>query len=254
MRAVRFSFLALLIGCIGWVELHTYTRNMASVPPDFEIVSAPPTHPREIAYGPAVLVLDTGCQILLPRTGSLANREITLQRGRVTATVRHLGTQEAFAVRTPQAVAGVRGTVFSVALDGAARTTVEVEQGKVVVEAGSATPVTLTPGQKLQVEGAEPPVVFQSSAAPTTPTIELPPVPEAFKPPTSEPAPPDHTTNSSSNEPARSTNTAARGMDQTALGQSNAHDRRGFGAQNASSANPASDNPEPISIQPRNLR
>lgn len=57
-----------------------------------------------------------------------------------------------FEVRTPTATAGVRGTVFSVAVDEAGNTSVAVYEGEVEVDTDSGS-ATVTPGQQAIVEG-----------------------------------------------------------------------------------------------------
>ncbi|MGI5819112.1 MAG: FecR family protein, partial [Armatimonadota bacterium] len=63
-----------------------------------------------------------------------------------------LGGKTKFEVRTPTATAGVRGTVFSVAVDEAGQTSVSVYEGEVAVETDGTT-ATVTPGLQAIVEG-----------------------------------------------------------------------------------------------------
>jgi hypothetical protein len=71
-----------------------------------------------------------------------------------------IGGKTKFEVRTPTATAGVRGTVFSVAVDEEGHTTVAVYEGEVAVdaEAGSAS---VAPGQQAEVAGQSPQVQSQ---------------------------------------------------------------------------------------------
>ncbi|MFO8081307.1 MAG: FecR family protein [Armatimonadota bacterium] len=63
-----------------------------------------------------------------------------------------IGGKTKFEVRTPTATAGVRGTVFSVAVDGSGHTSVAVYEGEVEVDAESGT-ASVAPGQMASVEG-----------------------------------------------------------------------------------------------------
>ncbi len=249
---LRWSALVLLLGLIGIVWFTRYSRVAEPQPPDFEVVSAPADRPLEITYGPSRLTVDAGGQVVLPRTGRLADREVTLQRGRVTARVRALSHSEAFAVRTAQAVAGVRGTQFSVALDERQRTTVTVEEGSVEVTGLVGNPVILMPGQTAIVDEAQPPVMTGLSSVPSTPW-DLPPTP-AYQPPPREPGLPDHTTQAGTSEPELEN--AARPAQDFARPERELDEktRRELMLQNAQSNNPAPSNPAPQSPQPRSLR
>ncbi|MFW5867480.1 MAG: FecR family protein [Armatimonadota bacterium] len=63
-----------------------------------------------------------------------------------------IGGKTKFEVRTPTATAGVRGTVFSVAVDEAGHTSVAVYEGEVDVDTGAGTATSVTPGQIASVE------------------------------------------------------------------------------------------------------
>jgi hypothetical protein len=63
-----------------------------------------------------------------------------------------LGGKTKFEVRTPTATAGVRGTVFSVAVDESGHTSVAVYEGEVEVDTEAGT-ASVTPGQQASVEG-----------------------------------------------------------------------------------------------------
>ena len=63
-----------------------------------------------------------------------------------------LGGKTKFEVRTPTATAGVRGTVFSVAVDEAGQTSVAVFEGEVAVETDGGS-ATVAPGQQATVAG-----------------------------------------------------------------------------------------------------
>ena len=75
-----------------------------------------------------------------------------------------LGGKTKFEVRTPTATAGVRGTVFSVSVDGAGQTDVTVYEGEVVVDAEGGT-ATVAPGQAASVESGNAPVAQQDENA-----------------------------------------------------------------------------------------
>ncbi|MFW5867142.1 MAG: FecR family protein [Armatimonadota bacterium] len=66
-----------------------------------------------------------------------------------------LGGKTKFEVRTPTATAGVRGTVFSVAVDENGETSVAVYEGEVRVDAEAGSE-SVAPGQQASVEGSTP--------------------------------------------------------------------------------------------------
>lgn len=75
-----------------------------------------------------------------------------------------LGGKTKFEVRTPTATAGVRGTVFSVAVDDDGQTSVAVYEGEVAVDTDSGS-ATVKPGQKATVAGEEARVAAQRDDA-----------------------------------------------------------------------------------------
>ncbi|MBD3293432.1 MAG: hypothetical protein GF393_10945 [Armatimonadia bacterium] len=75
-----------------------------------------------------------------------------------------LGGKTKFEVRTPTATAGVRGTVFSVAVDDGGQTSVAVYEGEVAVDAEGGT-ATVASGQQATVQGASAQVAAQPEDA-----------------------------------------------------------------------------------------
>lgn len=244
--------LLLVIVCGAWFT--NYASQAYPAPPDFEVVTAPRNRPLEVVYGPSRLVIDSGSQVVLPRTGRDADREVTLQRGRVTARVQPLAQGRSFAVRTPQAVAGVRGTVFHVALDQRYRTTVSVDEGKVEVAGLVGDPILLLPGQAVRVSSAEPAMLVGGVEFAPVPTALDLPMPAAYRTPREEPAAPDHTSRASTSVSERDA-ARADARDFARGGESAAERaRRELMMRNAASNNPNPQNPEPRPQEPRSLR
>ncbi|MBN8218422.1 MAG: FecR domain-containing protein, partial [Spirochaetes bacterium] len=117
--------------------------------------------------GRAVLELDDGSLLELAKGSrlSLGGREndgatktfFTLLTGQVVARVKKLSASDTFQIATPTAIAGVRGTVFSVsvaesgdALIGVQEGTVEVEDADAVEETGG-QPLTLAAKESAQI-------------------------------------------------------------------------------------------------------
>lgn len=75
-----------------------------------------------------------------------------------------LGGKTKFEVRTPTATAGVRGTVFSVAVGEEGDTSIAVYEGEVAVETGSGS-ASVAPGQQAVVEADAARVISQSEEA-----------------------------------------------------------------------------------------
>lgn len=250
LRSGGLLLFAILVGSI-WFRNFASWRTGDAAEPIFEIVTAPADQPLEIAYGPSTLVIDSGTQVVLPRVGRLVDREITLQRGRVSVRVRRLQAGEAFAVRTAQAVAGVRGTAFTVAIQDLSRTIVSVDEGSVEVEGLVGAPVIIGPGQTVVVEPAKPPVVEGQAISATVSSLELPPVQAPV--PVQEPRLPDHTTRAGTSDPTRDEMIRTGSI---AAGQSEMDEKTRIELlrQNATTNNPAPQNPAPQSPQPRSLR
>jgi len=81
-----------------------------------------------------------------------------LDAGRIwVRVVSALSGKTKFEVRTPTATAGVRGTVFSVAVEETGETSVAVYEGEVQVD-GEAGTASVTPGQQARVDGEQPTV------------------------------------------------------------------------------------------------
>jgi len=66
------------------------------------------------------------------------------------------GADSTFSVKTPSAIAGVRGTQFSASVDAAGKTTVSVLDGQIDVEAEGIS-IVLDPGFQITVETGQPP-------------------------------------------------------------------------------------------------
>jgi len=117
------------------------------------------------ADGEAMLALSNGSTVnLLPNTqcniGSLlrqreedAQVRVNLKIGKIAARVAKSETSvPGFSVRTPNATASVRGTVFNVQYDEQSQTTtVAVEQGTVDVASNNSSRVAVSGGQQVQV-------------------------------------------------------------------------------------------------------
>lgn len=251
MRWFGLLLFAILVAGV-WFRGFASWRTGETIASSFEIVTAPANQSREIAYGPSTLVIDSGTQVVLPRAGRMVDREITLQRGRVSVRVRRLQAGEAFAVRTAQAVAGVRGTAFTVAIQDRSRTVVSVDEGSVEVEGLVGAPVIIVPGQTVVVEPAKPPVVEGYAISQGAATLELPPVQAPV--PVSEPRLPDHTTRAGARDPEREEVRRAAGSPDASGAGMDEKTRMELLRQNATMNNPAPQNPAPQTPQPRSLR
>ncbi len=137
--------------------------EQAAVPEEGDVqVSAPPDGVRELDFGPARLVLDTGAEIRLTSPKVTIDSEVVLLKGRLTATVRPLQRGESFKVRTFNITAGVRGTKFTVAIIGGIVTIVHVIEGSVWIEAATGNPIMLSPGQSAHAHGMSDPEIIDS--------------------------------------------------------------------------------------------
>lgn len=102
--------------------------------------------PDTVIYGPATIVMDTLARITVPGEAFKDSGGIRLIDGRINVDVR-LDRGQSFVVNTPVAVAGVRGTRFSVAWIANFRTEVVVETGTVWLMDNSGESITLGPGE-----------------------------------------------------------------------------------------------------------
>jgi len=96
------------------------------------------------------LVASPGAQFELVH-GTRVTRRIALREGTVVFSVEPLASGETFGVQTPHVYVEVRGTVFSVEVDGA-RTRVRVHEGSVQV-LGTVAPKTLRAGERYGTDG-----------------------------------------------------------------------------------------------------
>lgn len=143
-----------------WSEMRAGGPRLVTAPRDTGLV---------VEVGPASILLDSNAQLLINDDIDSGRHEVTLQRGRLTAHVRPMGSNEYFGVRTFNAVAGVRGTIFSVAILQDIRTMIEVQQGSVFAEGISGERMIIEAGQKAAIEGMASPEKVE--AAPKPPDI-----------------------------------------------------------------------------------
>jgi hypothetical protein len=175
--------LVILIALGAYFIFTSRTQNAIATsgrpPSAFEperVVQAGETGPKTVRYGPAELTVETGSRIVLPGTGAFFGNEIRLERGRVRARVDHLASGRYFAVRTFNCVAGVRGTVFSVALLEGSGTIVDVTEGSVAVASLEGDSVIVGAGQRSVVIENLLPALYADPAEYSGAEWTLPPV------------------------------------------------------------------------------
>ena len=110
------------------------------------------------------LEMGPGSELLLVEVRSPERYRLSLWLGRLWLAVEtRLGLD--FRVETPAAIAGVRGTVFSVAVAGDGTTIIGVEEGTVVVSTpAGGNEVEVTAGYEVTVRPGAPPETPQKSA------------------------------------------------------------------------------------------
>jgi hypothetical protein len=103
--------------------------------------------------GPAVRITENTTmgidKLTIDRTGAdnIIETQLDLRNGRILGNVRRLAQQSKYEVKTPQGVAGIRGTRYDISADG----TVRVIEGQVVVVYivnGIASTATVNAGQQ----------------------------------------------------------------------------------------------------------
>jgi Tfp pilus assembly major pilin PilA len=121
----------------------------------------------------STLTVESGAQVKvasLTKT-SIGGIQVTIEQtlGRTWASVRKLGSDSTFQIKTPTSTAAVRGTAFETivaTVNGVTTTTIRTTEGQVLVQAVSGGQTTVDAGQEVQVP--------QGTQAPANPTPSTP--------------------------------------------------------------------------------
>ena len=123
---------------------------------------------KTVVVGPATIIIKPGAEIELPMDDSATQRFVTLRKGGVSVDVKPLKKGERFAMRSFNAVAGIRGTRFDFDVLGTENfpisTKLSVQEGLVEFENNLGDVIVVGPGQVASIDGSDKPYLHGSDA------------------------------------------------------------------------------------------